>query len=423
MHYKTTESLLAFIKKSPTAFQATAEMEKKFAENGYQLLSEQEYWKLQPGGKYIVTRNHSALIAFSIPKKECRKFHIIASHSDSPAFKIKENPEMRVENAYTKLNVEGYGGMLMAPWFDRPLSVAGRVVVRRDGSLKEELVNIDRDLVMIPSLAIHMNREANKGVSYNPQKDLLPLLGCGDSRPELLNIIAEELKVSTEDILAHDLFLYNRTEGTIWGADREFVSAPRLDDLQCAFASMEGMLAGKHEESIAVHCVLDNEEVGSGTKQGAASTFLKDTLRRINDGLGRTYEEYLMTLAGSFMISADNAHALHPNYIEKADPVNRPLPNGGIVIKYNANQKYCTDAVSAAKFKDLCDRAGVKYQTFVNRSDVRGGGTLGSVASTLMPVKTVDIGIPLLAMHSARELMGSVDMDALAGAVKMFFCS
>ena len=197
MYYKTTESLLAFIKKSPTAFQATAEMEKKFAENGYQLLSEQEYWKLQPGGKYIVTRNHSALIAFSIPKKECRKFHIIASHSDSPAFKIKENPEMRVENAYIKLNVEGYGGMLMAPWFDRPLSVAGRVVVRRDGSLKEELVNIDRDLVMIPSLAIHMNREANKGVSYNPQKDLLPLLGCGDSRPELLNIIAEELKVST----------------------------------------------------------------------------------------------------------------------------------------------------------------------------------------------------------------------------------
>ena len=231
MYYKTTESLLAFIKKSPTAFQATAEMEKKFAENGYQLLSEQEYWKLQPGGKYIVTRNHSALIAFSIPKKECRKFHIIASHSDSPAFKIKENPEMRVENAYTKLNVEGYGGMLMAPWFDRPLSVAGRVVVRRDGSLKEELVNIDWDLVMIPSLAIHMNREANKGVSYNPQKDLLPFLGCGDSKPELLKIVAEEIKVKEEDILAHDLFLYNRMEGTIWGADREFVSAPRLDDL------------------------------------------------------------------------------------------------------------------------------------------------------------------------------------------------
>lgn len=421
MYYKTTESLLAFIKKSPTAFQATAEMEKKFAKNGYQLLSEQEYWKLQPGGKYIVTRNHSALIAFSIPKKECRKFHIIASHSDSPAFKIKENPEMRVENAYTKLNVEGYGGMLMAPWFDRPLSVAGRVVVRRDGSLKEELVNIDRDLVMIPSLAIHMNREANKGVSYNPQKDLLPLLGCGDSKPELLKIIAEEIKVKEEDILAHDLFLYNRMEGTIWGADREFVSAPRLDDLQCAFASMEGMLAGKHEESIAVHCVLDNEEVGSGTKQGAASTFLKDTLRRINDGLGRTYEEYLMTLAGSFMISADNAHALHPNYIEKADPVNRPLPNGGIVIKYNANQKYCTDAVSAAKFKDLCDRAGVKYQTFVNRSDVPGGSTLGNISNTQVPMNTVDIGLPQLAMHSPYETAGVEDTGSFIRVAKEFF--
>ena len=416
MHYKTTEALLDFIKKSPTAFQATAEMEKKFAENGYQLLSEREHWKLQPGGKYIVTRNHSALIAFSIPKKECRKFHVVASHSDSPAFKIKENPEMRVDNAYTKLNVEGYGGMLMAPWFDRPLSVAGRVIVRHDGNLEEKLVNIDRDLVMIPSLAIHMNREANKGVSYNPQKDLLPLLGCGDSKPELFNIIAEELKVSTEDILAHDLFLYNRMEGTIWGADREFVSAPRLDDLQCAFASMEGMLAGKKEESIAVHCVLDNEEVGSGTKQGAASTFLKDTLRRINDGLGRTYEEYLMALAGSFMISADNAHALHPNYIEKADPV-----NGGIVIKYNANQKYCTDAVSAAKFKDLCDRAGVKYQTFVNRSDVPGGSTLGNISNTQVPMDTVDIGLPQLAMHSPYETAGVEDTGSFIRAAEEFF--
>ena len=421
MHYKTTESLLAFIKKSPTAFQATAEMEKKFAENGYQLLSEQEYWKLQPGGKYIVTRNHSALIAFSIPKKECRKFHIIASHSDSPAFKIKENPEMRVENAYTKLNVEGYGGMLMAPWFDRPLSVAGRVVVRRDGSLKEELVNIDRDLVMIPSLAIHMNREANKGVSYNPQKDLLPLLGCGDSKPELLKIVAEELGVNPEDILAHDLFLYNRMEGKIWGADREFVSAPHLDDLQCAFASMEGMLAGKKEESIAVHCVLDNEEVGSGTKQGAASTFLKDTLRRINDGLGRTYEEYLMTLAGSFMISADNAHALHPNYIEKADPVNRPLPNGGIVIKYNANQKYTTDAVSAAIFKEICTRAGVPTQEFANRSDIPGGSTLGNIANCHVSMNTVDIGLAQLAMHSPYETAGIMDTEYMIKAVKEFF--
>ena len=421
MYYKTTESLLAFIKKSPTAFQATAEMEKKFAENGYQLLSEQEYWKLQPGGKYIVTRNHSALIAFSIPKKECRKFHIIASHSDSPAFKIKENPEMRVENAYTKLNVEGYGGMLMAPWFDRPLSVAGRVVVRRDGSLKEELVNIDRDLVMIPSLAIHMNREANKGVSYNPQKDLLPLLGCGDSKPELLKIVAEEIKVKEEDILAHDLFLYNRMEGTIWGADREFVSAPRLDDLQCAFASMEGMLAGKHEKSIAVHCVLDNEEVGSGTKQGAASTFLADTLIRINHAMGRDEAGYRQSIANSFMLSADNAHGVHPNHTDKACPTNRPYPGNGVVIKYSANQKYTTDAISAAVFEEICNRANVPYQIYVNRSDILGGSTLGNISTTQVPVNTVDIGLAQLAMHSPYETGSVKDTDYMIQAMKTFF--
>lgn len=421
MKYQTTEALLAFIQKSPTAFQAVDEMQKKFTGNGYQLLSEREHWHLRPGGRYVVTRNHSALIAFSIPQKGCGRFHIIASHSDSPSFKIKENPEIQVENAYTKLNVEGYGGMLMAPWFDRPLSVAGRVVVRNNGKLKERLVNIDRDLVMIPSLAIHMNREANKGIAYNPQKDLLPLLGCGNSNVRLLEILAEDMQIEARDILAHDLFLYNRMNGTIWGADREFVSSPRLDDLQCAFASMEGMLSGKKEESIAVHCVLDNEEVGSGTKQGAASTFLKDTLRRINDSLGRSYEEYLMTLADSFMISADNAHALHPNYAEKADPVNRPLLNGGVVIKYNANQKYCTDAVSAARFKELCEKAGVKYQAFVNRSDVPGGSTLGNISNTQIPMNTVDIGLPQLAMHSPYETAGVEDTWSLIKVAEEFF--
>ena len=210
-------------------------------------------------------------------------------------------------------------------------------------------------------------------------------------------------------------------EGTIWGADREFVSAPRLDDLQCAFASMEGMLAGTKEESIAVHCVLDNEEVGSGTKQGAASTFLKDTLRRINDGLGRTYEEYLMTLAGSFMVSAGNAHALHPNYTDKADPVNRPVMNGGIVIKYNANQKYCTDGISTAIFKELCREADVPYQTFVNRSDIAGGSTLGNISNTQAAMNTVDIGLPQLAMHSAYETAGVKDTESLISAAKVFY--
>ena len=421
MYIETTEKLLDFIEKSPTAFQAVDEMQKRLTENGFEVLSEKEYWKLIPGGKYLVTRNNSALIAFCIPEKESRVFHIMASHSDSPSFKIKENPEIKVDNSYVKLNVEKYGGMLMAPWFDRPLSVAGRVIIRRNGGLKEKLINIKRDLVMIPNLAIHMNREANNGVSYNPQKDLQPLFAVGNTDRTLLEIIAEQTGVKKEDIISHDLFLYNRMPGIIWGADKEFVSSARLDDLQCAFASMEGLLRAQNHESIAVHCVMDNEEVGSGTKQGAASTFLKDTLLRINMGLGRTYEEYLMTLAGSFMVSADNAHALHPNYTDKTDPTNHPVLNKGIVIKFNANQKYCTDAVSAAIFKELCTKAGVPYQTFVNCSDIAGGSTLGNISNTQVPMNTVDIGLPQLAMHSPYETAGVKDTEYLVRAAEELF--
>lgn len=421
MYIETTEKLLDFIEKSPTAFQAVDEMQKRLTENGFEVLSEKEYWKLVPGGKYLVTRNNSALIAFCIPEKESRVFHIMASHSDSPSFKIKENPEIKVDNSYVKLNVEKYGGMLMAPWFDRPLSVAGRVIIRRNDGLEEKLVDIKRDLVMIPNLAIHMNREANNGVAYNPQKDLQPLFAAGNTDRTLLEIIAEQTGVKKEDIISHDLFLYNRMPGTIWGADKEFVSSARLDDLQCAFASMEGLLRAQNHGSIAVHCVMDNEEVGSGTKQGAASTFLKDTLLRINMGLGRTYEEYLMTLAGSFMVSADNAHALHPNYTDKTDPTNHPVLNKGIVIKFNANQKYCTDAVSAALFKELCTKTGVPYQTFVNRSDIAGGSTLGNISNTQVPMNTVDIGLPQLAMHSPYETAGVKDTEYLVRAAEELF--
>lgn len=396
-------------------------MQKRLEENGFEPLSEKEHWKLVPGGKYLVTRNHSALIAFCIPKEDAWTFHIMASHSDSPSFKIKENPEIKVDNSYVKLNVEKYGGMLMAPWFDRPLSVAGRVIIRGNNGLEEKLVNIERDLVMIPNLAIHMNREANNGVSYNPQKDMLPLLAAENTDQTLLEILAKEAGIEKEDIISHDLFLYNRMPGTIWGADNEFVSSARLDDLQCAFASMEGLLCAENRKSIAVHCVMDNEEVGSGTKQGAASTFLKDTLLRINMGLGRTYEEYLMTLAGSFMVSADNAHALHPNYADKTDPTNHPVLNKGIVIKFNANQKYCTDAVSAAEFKELCTRADVPYQTFVNRSDIAGGSTLGNISNTQVPMNTVDIGLPQLAMHSPYETAGVKDTEYLIKAAAGLF--
>ena len=421
MYKKTAKKLLKFIQKSPTAFQAVEEMSQRLQKEGFKELKEEKHWDLKAGGNYFVTRNHSAVIAFSIPKKPAWKFHIMASHSDSPALKIKENPEMEVEKAYIKLNVERYGGMLLAPWFDRPLSVAGRLIVRKNGEIQEKLVAVDKDLLVIPNLVIHMNREVNDGYKYNVQKDMLPLYSDYDGKGSFMKLMAAEADVAEEDILGHDLFLYDRTPGTVWGANEEFISAPRLDDIQCAFASLEGFLRGERKESIAVHCVLDNEEVGSTTKQGAASAFLKDTLMRINMGLGRTQEEYLMTLADSFMVSADNAHALHPNHTDKTDPVNRPVLNGGIVIKYNANQKYCTDGVSAAIFKDICDRAEVPYQTFVNRSDMAGGSTLGNISNTQVPVKTVDIGLAQLAMHSVYETTGTKDTESLAKAVAVLF--
>ena len=328
---------------------------------------------------------------------------------------------MEAEGHFIKLNVEKYGGMIMSPWFDRPLSIAGRLVVEEDGRLVSKLVNIDRDLVMIPNLAIHMNRQVNDGYKYNAQKDTLPIFGSLEAKGSFMTLMAEAAGVKAEDILGHDLFLYSRDKGTIWGADEAYLSCGRLDDLQCAFSSIKGLLAGGHPSCVSVAAVFDNEEVGSGTRQGAASAFLKDTLLRINSGLGRTYEEYLMCLADSFMISADNAHALHPNYTDQSDPVNHPVLNGGIVIKYNANQKYCTDAVSAAVFKEICARAEVPYQTFVNRSDMAGGSTLGNISNTQVPVSTVDIGLPQLAMHSPYETAGVMDTYSLVKAAELFF--
>lgn len=421
MYQKTAEELLKFLSKSPTSFHAVFTMKEMLFQEGYQELKETQKWDLKKGGRYLVTRNESSLIAFSIPEREIDGYRIMTSHSDSPSFKIKENPEILTEDRYVKLNVERYGVMLCAPWFDRPLSVAGRVVVKKNGVFLSRLVNIDRDLVLIPNLAIHMDRTANDGYKYNIQKDLLPLYGTVTAKGTFFQQIADAAGVTPAEILGHDLFLYNRQEGTIWGADNEFISAGRLDDLQCAFASLKGFLQGKKENSLAVHCVLDNEEVGSQTKQGAASTFLYDTLTRINSSLGFTREDYLIQLAKSFMISADNAHAVHPNHMDKADPTNRPYLNEGIVIKYNANQKYCTDGISSAMFKDICREADVPVQTFVNRSDMAGGSTLGNISNTQVALNTVDIGLPQLAMHSPYETSGIKDTAYLIKAAAVFF--
>lgn len=421
MFQQTAKELIQFIEKSPTCFQAVATMKEILEQEGYSELKERDKWNLEKGGHYFVTRNDSALIAFAIPQEGLKGFRIMASHSDSPSFKIKDNPEMAVENKYVKLNVERYGGMLCAPWFDRPLSVAGRVVVKENGTFVTKLVDVDRDLLMIPNLAIHMSRQANEGYQYSAQKDMLPLYGEIAAKDTFMETIAQAAGVKAEDILGHDLFLYNRQKGCIWGAQEEFLSIGRLDDLQCAFASLKGFLGGEKKEYAAVHCVLDNEEVGSSTKQGAASTFLYDVLVRMVRGLGMDYEDYLRALADSFMISADNGHALHPNYTEKADPVNRPVLNQGIVIKYSGNQKYCTDAVSAAMFKDLCSQAEVPYQTFTNNSDIPGGSTLGNISNTKVALNSVDIGLPQLAMHSPYETVGVKDTYYLVEAAKKLF--
>ena len=423
MNHTISKELIHFIESSPSCFHAVNFMEDLLLKEQFIQLRENEKWRIQRGGRYFVVRNGSALIAFTVPEQDFPGVRIMASHSDSPSFKIKENPELESENHYIRLNVEGYGGMLCAPWFDRPLSVAGRVITKNKdtGNFEARLINIDRDLVMIPSLAIHMNREANKGYSYNIQKDMLPLYGGISAKGTFLKTVADAAGIKEDEILGHDLFLYNRQKGSVWGASQEYISGPRLDDLQCAFASLKGFLAAPRKSFLAVHCVLDNEETGSATKQGAASTFLYDTLTRAYCSLGMTKEDYLIHLADSFMISADNAHAVHPNYTDKADPSNRPFLNGGIVIKFNAGQKYCTDALSAAMFRDICREAGVPVQTFANRSDMAGGSTLGNISNTRVALNTVDIGLPQLAMHSPYETAGAEDTGYLIKAAEEFF--
>lgn len=425
MNYQeVNKELLQFLDHSPNAFYAVANMQKELEDAGFTRLYEGCPWTLSGGHGYYVTRNDSAIIAFRIPEGGYQGFQIMASHCDSPVFKIKTNAEIVVDNSYVKLNVEKYGGMLCAPWLDRPLSVAGRVIVQTEEGIATKLVNIDRDLLIIPNVAIHMNRQVNDGYAFNAQVDMLPLF-CeqGEEKNQFMQLIADEAGVQVEDILDTDLFLYDRMKGTTLGLHGEFIASGRLDDLQCAFASLKGFLAAELKQSIAVHCVYDNEEVGSGTKQGAASTFLKDTLQRISRAMGRSEEQYLMSIASSFMVSADNAHAVHPNHAEKADPTNRPYMNRGIVIKYSANQKYTTDGVSGAVMRAICKKAEVPYQTFTNRSDMLGGSTLGNISQAQVALNTVDIGLPQLAMHSPYETAGARDTAYLIEAARVLFSS
>ena len=418
---KQLQDLFNFIDESPTCFHAVANLEKMLDKEGFVRLDEKDVWEIEYNGKYYVNRNDSSVIAFALPEKEPLGFHMVAAHSDSPCFKIKEASELVVDDAYFKLNVEKYGGMIMSTWLDRPLSIAGRLIIKKQSGFESRLVNLDRDAAIIPNLAIHMNRDMNKGIEYNPQIDMEPLIGEASSKKKYLEYLAKEVGVAIEELLGFDLFLYNRDRCRLIGIDDAFIAGPRLDDLECVYAGMTTLVNEKPDKYINVCAIFDNEEVGSRTKQGADSTFLQDVLIRICTKLGVDEEDYRRMLADSFLISADNAHALHPNHPEKADITNKPVLNGGIVIKYHGSQRYATDAYSSAVMKDICNRAGVTYQSYANRSDIAGGSTLGNILASQVSINMVDIGLPQLAMHSAFETAGSKDLGYLLEALRVFY--
>ena len=419
MTQHSVRPLLDFIAGSPSCYHVIANTAAELTAAGYVPLPEGERWTLAPGGRYFVTRNSSSLIAFRVPERLTGGFMMAAAHSDSPAFKLKEHAELR-DNGYVRLNTEKYGGMLMATWFDRPLSAAGRLFVRENGVIAEKLVNIDRDLLVIPSVAIHFDRAANDGVKYRANVDTLPLAGS-DGAADILTLAAESAGLRPEDVLGSDLLVYCRQPGTRLGSSGELFMAPRLDDQACVWGCLHGFLESSGGAHLPVFCLLDNEEVGSATPEGAASTLLRDVLRRITGALDVDEEGYQMLLSRSMLVSADNAHAIHPNHPELSDKDNAPRLNGGIVLKFSAPRRYATDGGSAAAFRALCRRADVPVQTMANRSDLPGGSTLGSIAGTLVPVSAVDIGLAQLAMHAAVEVMGAEDYPRLIAAMRQFY--
>lgn len=424
-----SHELLDFIQTSPSMFHTTHTISEYLEKKNFVHLSEVDAWAdaIQAGGSYYTTRNGSSIIAFRVGEHLAEhaqelRFQLSAAHGDSPTYKLKAEPELAGPGEYLRLNLEGYGGMIDATWLDRPLSLAGRVMVRNGNRFESRLLYIDKDILLIPNLAIHMNRDINKGIELNRQIDLCPLFSAGAlKRGDFKRMLAAELNTEAENIVSYDLYLVNRQEGKVWGWGNEFVSSGKLDDLQCTFVSLKAFLEAKNPYSVTVYCCFDNEEVGSGTKQGALSTFLHDTLRRICAALNPTEDAYVRALARSFMVSCDNAHAVHPNHSEKTDQVNCARLNGGVVLKESANQKYTTDAFSRAVFEALCKRADVPVQYFTNRSDQQGGSTLGNLSNRQVSVHALDIGLPQLAMHSSYETAGVADTAYGVRALKAFF--
>ncbi len=428
------KELMEFLDSSITAYQAVDNTKKILENNGFTKLYENKIWSLDKNGKYFVIRNDSSIMAFTMPNCDTDKikgFHVYAAHSDSPAFKIKENPEMTKEGSYVTINTEKYGGMILSTWLDRPLTIAGRVCIEENGEIKSYPVKLKDNICMIPNIAIHMNRDMNDGVKLNPQVDMIPLISLASDNDNeklgLKDLVADELSKTTgkaltaDDILSYDLFVENSEKSVLAGAKDEFIMSARYDDLGCVFAGTKALIDVNSKEYINVLAVFDNEEVGSLTRQGADSTLLKDTLENIADGLGLPPKVYRTWKAQSFMLSADNAHACHPNQGAKADPTNRPVLNKGIVLKHHGSQKYSTDAYSAAYVKKLCRDNNIPIQTYANRSDIAGGSTLGNLAMAQVSMAAADIGLPQLAMHSAYETAGVQDMEYLVRLAKAFY--
>ena len=423
------QQLLNYVNKSKTAFQATYELKNMLEENGYREIKESDSWNLKIGDKYYVIKNNSGLIAFEVGSGSLEDdgFRLIGAHTDSPGFRIKPNSEMISEGTYVKLNTEVYGGPILSTWFDRPLGIAGRVTLKSDNAFKPEvrLVDINKPVLIIPNIAIHMNRNINDGYSFNKQKDTLPLLGLCNKKLEekdyLMKLLAQNLNVKTKDILDFDLFLYEYSEGTLMGLNEELISAGRLDDLWMVFAGYKALVESKKIKATKVLVALDNEEIGSLTQQGANSNILESILERISLGLNKSREEFKRGLSSSVMISSDLAHAIHPNYPEKCDPTNKPLLGGGPVLKIAASGSYSTDSYTAAIFKSVCKKSGVPCQTFVNRSDMRGGTTIGPITAGKLNIPVIDMGAPLIGMHSIRELASVKDNDYTIKAFIEFF--
>ncbi len=416
----TSENLLAFIKNSPSAFHSILSIVKVLNREGFIRLDENENFNLTNGGKYYAIRNDSSIIAFKIGEElDNYAFNIVASHSDCPSFKIKQIEQLKGE--YNRLNVEGYGGMLCATWFDRPLNIAGRVIVKENNKLVSRFVNFNRNVASIPSVAIHFNRQANDNATYSLATDMFPTLSL-NNKP-FKEILANELNVNADSILQHDLYLINHQDGYFWGLDDEYISSPKLDDLQCAYTTLLGFIKSNNKHNISVYCCFDNEEVGSTTRQGANSNFLDTILNRINTALNKNSEDFYRALANSFMISADNAHAVHPNRQEFTDSENKVYMNKGIVIKFNASQSYTSDSLSSSIFTKICENVNVPVQYFSNKSGIRGGSTLGNISNSHVSILSVDIGLAQLAMHSACETSGTIDNEYMVSAIKEFYSS